>query len=511
MRIACLHVPQFALQCVTRVDPSLRSAAVAVAGATMFLGDAQRGATGRASPHGPVVQACSRAAWALGCRVGMTATAVRALSPQLVVVAGDAALERETMRALADVLMGVAPTVEAGARVGMGGAHLAMYCEVPVRTRGSSFGDKLVARIELLGITARVGIADDRFTAWVAASERGEGEADIISVPRGGSAAYLAPRPLSLLGITPEVQHMLGALGVHTLGEFGSLPAPSVARPFEADFQGLARGESGHALREYLPEAPIREEVAVVRDAAEIHAAGVLHGPTGGERPFNAPALPTSGASARGQATSVGDRRSTPLSGPAAIAVLAERLALRLAGRGRGAASLELAVARGDGTQRVRPFGPRTAMSGILSSVDVLESAEEIAEAIAAALGDDLHEVVRLGVAITGEGVAGEAGELAAAAAAAALGEQGALAAIPRSIAAAPALSLRDGRHDVLGVVLATTGSTRESMFGLTSPSFRPERAERRDAHQRVQRGKHRRRARAGEQLAQPRLFKDVM
>ena len=30
MRIACVHIPQFALQCATRLDPALRGAAVAV-------------------------------------------------------------------------------------------------------------------------------------------------------------------------------------------------------------------------------------------------------------------------------------------------------------------------------------------------------------------------------------------------------------------------------------------------------------------------------------------------
>src|SRR5690606_895849 len=103
-------------------------------------------------------------------------------------------------------------------------------------------------------------------------------------------------RPLSLLAIPTEVQHMLEALGVRTLGEFAALPAPSIARPLEADYQALARGESGAHLRPYAPEAPIREDVVV-------SAGNVLE-------------------------------RDGQLGGPAAIALVARRIALRLAGRG---------------------------------------------------------------------------------------------------------------------------------------------------------------------------------
>src|SRR5690606_37960301 len=170
---------------------------------------------------------------------------------------------------------------------------------------------RLIDRLAAIGVSCRIGIADDRFTAWVAAStplEAGAGgraggraeDAGVVAVPRGGSAAFLAPRPLSLLAISPEVQHMLESLGVRTLGEFAALPAPSVARPIEADYQALARGDSGDALRPYAPDLAIREHAVITPGGA--------------------------------------------LSGPAAVALLASRIELRLTGRGRGAARLEVTV-----------------------------------------------------------------------------------------------------------------------------------------------------------------------
>jgi hypothetical protein len=380
MRIACLHIPQYALQCATRVDPSLRRSQPAAtgtgSGAAIAMVDAGASARpshqlasgsgpsyggpsaagsgaasgrGRAGDqfglgplHAPVVVACSRAAWALGVRLGMTATAARSISPDVTVVAVDAAAERETVRAIADALLGLTPVVDLGGRVGAGGAHLAMYAEVPQKMRGHSFGERALERLAELGLTGRIGIADDRFTAWVAAAygvdapasspeARAQDHGVVTMVPRGGSAAFLAPRPLSLLAISPEVQHMLEALGVRTLGEFAALPAPSVARPLEADYRALARGESGSHLRPYAPEAAIREELVV-------SAGNVL------------------------------DAEGT-VSGPTAISIVAKRIALRLDGRGRGASRIELVAATADeGARTLVPDLAAVAELGVLAA-----------------------------------------------------------------------------------------------------------------------------------------------
>lgn len=455
MRIACLHVPQFALQTLTRVDPSLRGAAVAVV--SVPLTDPHRAGSASAAPGGgrpalyaPVVQACSKAAWALGVRLGMTATAANSVAATsggaLRVVQAEAALERETVRAIADALLGVSSVVDTGGRVGAGGAHLAIYCEVPSKTRGTSFGDRMLELTDALGLTARVGIADDRFTAWVAAAHGGvpSEERGVVSVPRGGSAAFLAPQPLSLLAIGPEVQHMLEALGVRTLGEFAALPAPSVApsrSALEADYQALARGDSGSGLRPYAPEAPIREDAII----------------------------------------------SATCSGPAALAALAERIALRLAGRGRGASRLELVVhglpsapGPADASAAADPLAPRTipvtadmaplATTGTTppGALPVLDSADAVAEALGKAIGDGLHTATRLRVTVTAEALAGEA-------LASHLG--------PAEVAQAAA------PVDVLEVVLATTGAL--GTWQLTSPASSSSgaaslRRERRDAHRRT-------------------------
>ncbi|MGE0548046.1 MAG: hypothetical protein AB7O24_24985 [Kofleriaceae bacterium] len=456
MRVACVHIPQFALQTLTRVDPTLRGAAVAVVGATGSDTSGPDG--GRAALHSPIVQACSRAAWALGVRTGMTAAAAHGLAPgQLRVVTADPKLERETVRAIADALLGVAggstlgsnrgqsgaPLVDVGGRVGTG-AHLAMYCEVPTKTRGSSYGDRLLEILDVLGVTGRIGIADDRFTAWVAAAHGGSEERGVISVPRGGSAAFLAPRPLALLGITPEVQHMLEALGVATLGEFAALPAPSVARPLEADYQALARGDGGALLRPYAPEAPVREELVEL-----------------------GPVDPVAGT--------MFERGTT-------IERLAERIALRLAGRGRGAVRFEVEVITPSGENQDRFGEPGR----------VLETATELTTAIGDAVrtirgssdsADTLAQRIR--VTVIGEAIAGAGEELAA--------------------------DVPTPANDMLGVVLTTTGSP--AVWQLAPPSgpsgsTAHRLGERRDAYRRTRRGKHQRRRTLSAGGAQRQLFK---
>lgn len=424
--------------------------------------------------HSPLVLSCSRAAWTLGVRLGMTASAARFLSPDVRVVPADGGAERETVRAIADALLGASAVVDVGGRVGASGAHLAMYCEVPARTRGATFGGRLLELLDRLGIAGRIGIADDRFTAWVAAAhaadDGGREDRGVISVPRGGSAAFLAPRPLSLLAITPEVQHMLEALGVRTLGEFAALPAPSVSRPLEADYQALARGDSGSMLRPYAPDAPVREELVV-------STAGSLFG------------------------------------GAAAVTTLAERLALRLAGRGREASRLELTV-----------FGDRGERVVSLVADEPAATQDELVALLSRQIGEAPGSALRLRVVVAGEAIAGDAaadgglgaaglaattaasldgGARAAGAAVSAAGRQGADAgadadaidALHAALSGAAVRVPRSSRGE-----RAADGGDRSTPWQLSAPTTL--RAERRDAHRRTRRAR-----RVREVVAQSQLF----
>lgn len=344
MRIACVYVPHISLQAAVRRRPSLRKHAVAIVSG------------------GPssAVTACSRSAFAAGIRIGMPAYAVRqrGAEPDLLVETRDLDAEEQLEASLAEALYAVSGRVEAeelrrklvpaSARGERGedapwlGAGT-LFAEVPTGMRGATFGGRVQELASALGITVRVGIADDRFTAWVAARHGGHAEDEVVAVPRGGSAAFLAPQPLYLLDISPEVQQMLAALGVRTLGEFASLPAPSVARHWDVDFQALARGEGGSALHPYQPHRlPLREDL--------------IPGPESG----------------------LGE----------AVSALADRIALRLAGRGAAATALELTLETSHGTE-----------TSSLGLVPPLEEAQALADRIGRAIGAE--PVRRLALVVT--------------------------------------------------------------------------------------------------------------
>lgn len=329
MRIACLYIPSFPLQAAFpgRVD----------GGSTAVVTTWNAPADGRgASTGSPVVVACSRAAWMAGVRPGMLVTIARSLDPELTCEIADVAAERALLRAIADALLGVSPRVELGGEPR--GQHHVMYAEVPSGRRGSWFGAKVRDLLTLFGLRGRIGIADDRFTAFVAASV-GATEEPIVCVPRGGSAPYLAPHPLSLLQLGPEVLHMLEALGVRTLGQFAELPPPSVMRPdrggWDADFQALARGDGGTELTPYEPTGPIAERVVLDRERG------------GG----------------------VG----------AAVESLSQRLAARLAGR----------VGQGPAVELMLRLSGGTMLPAIRSLLVSDSSAENLADAIGRALGGE--------------------------------------------------------------------------------------------------------------------------
>lgn len=346
MRIACVYLPSFPLQAALVAAPG---------GASL---DADRPPPGAVavvshpSIGAPVVVACSRAAWSQGVRPQMTAATARALVPGLTCVAADVADERRLLCAVADSLMAVAARVDVGGDVR--GQHHALYLEVPVGKRGGWFGAKVIDLLAVHGLRGRIGIADDRFTAYVAASTAGAasgtqagsvGDDAVVCVPRGGSAAFLAPCSLSLLSLAPEVQHMLEALGVRTLGAFAELPPPSVAHAWDADFQALARGDGGTGLTAYRPGGSIVERAA-------LDAEGGLGG---------------------------------------AVEAIARRLARRLVGRGRAADDpVEVTVhLHGDGVSRA-------------AVITASPQEEELADAIGRMVGDEPWQSIE---AVTGDAI----------------------------------------------------------------------------------------------------------
>jgi len=288
MRIACVYLPSFPVQVHVRRAPHLAGRAFAVAD------EAER----------PSVIACSRAAWDQGVRPGMRVTQARHLCADLILRNHDAETHATALEALAETLLSVANPVDIGVNpetatstsaetsARLARANQAVYMRLPPGTRGAAFGDKVLALVSRQGFRGRVGIADDRFTAWVAAIEvpdeaKRADDPDAASlfaqsctvVPRGGSAAFLADQSLRLLPLDRDVLRMMRALGIHTLGDFGALPPPTLARrwsPAGVDYQALARGEDATQLRPFTPQASIADGIELEEPLTESEPLGFV-------------------------------------------------------------------------------------------------------------------------------------------------------------------------------------------------------------------------------------------
>ncbi len=276
MRIACVYLPSFALQVHVRQAPHRVGTAFAII-------HGPRDDKGELVGPKRKILVCSKAAWEMGLRPGMTANQARALAPETILLPSDPTSYQRRLEALAEGFLALSVTVDIGTKELKKGEldkgevvpqiltpHVAIYLRVPKRTRGDDFGHKLLQALERQGYRGRIGIADNRFTAWVAAQgARAPKTGDLFAkecctVPRGGSAAFLAPLPLSLLPLSADIKQMLETLGITTIGDFADLPAPSVGRRWNedgVDFQSLAQGEGPTLLQGFSPKDQIIESI----------------------------------------------------------------------------------------------------------------------------------------------------------------------------------------------------------------------------------------------------------
>ena len=180
----------------------------------------------------------------------------RVVVPKLEIIPADPARDARAWEPAVVALETLTPAVEI---LGPGAAALA--------TRGPSRyfgGDEALAALVATTVDGavgqpgcRVGVADGRFTAGLAARAARAGGDPVVVVPPGSGRAWLAPRPVEALG--PEYEafsDLLVRLGIRTLGDLAALPAPSVLGRFGSEgarAHCLARGRDERSLAARTP------------------------------------------------------------------------------------------------------------------------------------------------------------------------------------------------------------------------------------------------------------------
>jgi protein ImuB len=130
-------------------------------------------------------------------------------------------------------------------------------CAIGARGPARYFGgeEKLARKITEAvirrGFDCQVGIADGLFAARLAARTEPPGTV----VAPGGTAAFLAPYPVAVLG-SPELDDLLPRLGITTLGEFTALTSAEAANRFGTQGAHAHRLACGLDPRPLAPRPP---------------------------------------------------------------------------------------------------------------------------------------------------------------------------------------------------------------------------------------------------------------
>jgi protein ImuB len=266
VRVIAIHVPDLALQRVRRGRaPALRQARDD--GALPRARD-DRGERPVAIVGEGRVVCCDAAARAAGIRSGMSIAEAHAACGRLRAVPEDPGAERAALRALAEVMLALAPAVEIAAPdvllLDASAARLLAPRERdgggPLPGAGAALpGEEALARLALraaedMGYAARAVVADGRGPARALARHA---DRSILAVPPGASARALAALPLEALGLDPQVAARLAGLGIRDAGALARLPAGTLAHRFGAAgvlAVRLARGEDDSPLVAFVPE-----------------------------------------------------------------------------------------------------------------------------------------------------------------------------------------------------------------------------------------------------------------
>ena len=190
------------------------------------------------------VVACSEGARVEGVERGLRRRQAESRCPGLVVVADDPARDARVFEPVVAAVEAFTPGVEI-VRPGT----CAFVTRGPSRYFG---GDRALAGMVAAAVDAvldqvaagaprcRVGVADGRLAAELAALSG-------VVVPPGGSRAFLAPFPVSVVDGTEtgELAGLLVRLGIRTLGDLAALPMPAVLARFGAGGAAACRRARG--------------------------------------------------------------------------------------------------------------------------------------------------------------------------------------------------------------------------------------------------------------------------
>ncbi|UCF21466.1 MAG: hypothetical protein JSU87_08805, partial [Gemmatimonadota bacterium] len=228
-RIACLRIPDFAIAAHRRVekevpeDPARSTAReLSSAGPSEPLSTSGPAIVVRGEGKKALVAAASEAARRREIEVGMRAADARARLPGLREWPWTPALYDDVQTELAAALLAASPRVS---RAGFGAFWLDAGGWDRRGGEGAFVEAACAAALAAGYPEARLGLADTAAAARAATRLQGR---PVHRVAPGGDARFLAALSLEVLPISEELQELLAALGLTTVGAFAELEAGGV-------------------------------------------------------------------------------------------------------------------------------------------------------------------------------------------------------------------------------------------------------------------------------------------
>ena len=260
MRLACVHVPQLALQAALRRSPEAREQPAALLAVTATKSTTQKG---RGVPRVVEMNADARRA---GVRPGMTGAQAAAAAPGVRLLRATDADGEAGASALADVGFAFAPRVERdGERI-----YFAIEDLGRLYPHETAVAQAIQAHAARLGFGARVAIASTRGTARVAARAH---EVAVVPAAPEEARAFLAPLPVTLFTDDDELRAAFRRWGTRTAGAIAALPPRAVALrlgPAGEAVARLARAEDDEPFFPLPPPDALEEAIQLDYPIAEL-------------------------------------------------------------------------------------------------------------------------------------------------------------------------------------------------------------------------------------------------
>jgi len=255
---ACIYVPDFPAQALTRVSPELRDQAIAVLDGT---------------PPLLTVIAANPRARDMGIQVSMTKLHAEACAG-LQLLRRSLLQEAAAHDALLDSASSFSPRVE-DTQLRTPGSHLpgdTIILDISGLNRllgsAAKIAHEIFSAVSKMGLIANVAIADNPDAAMHLA----RGFLGVTVAAPGTEARRLATLPVTLLGAAPAMLETLESWGIHDFGSLAALPEVALSQRLGQEGLRLQKLACGSTRRTLVPaEMPLKfEETFELEDALEL-------------------------------------------------------------------------------------------------------------------------------------------------------------------------------------------------------------------------------------------------